>query len=178
MDNVPAAFVDGSTSSGERRGQHSLQVRSQALGRHAEIRAAHIGTTVVVRQSGHSLGLAVSSPRAIIESYTPEQDLQLCLWGCPASQRLHTPTVWPTTLAYIHCSSLLPAQDVYFQACLFDLLATGDMNSSSSALEALEDARAMITDPQKVHLVASAANRELSWLIAVFMPMVTFRLIF
>ncbi|KAK3551146.1 hypothetical protein QTP70_013903, partial [Hemibagrus guttatus] len=86
VDNVPAAFVDGSTSSGERRGQHSLQVRSQALGRHAEIWAAHIGTTVV---------------------------------------------------------------DVYFQACLFDLLATGDMNSSSSALEALEDARAMIADPEK-----------------------------
>lgn len=178
MDNVPAAFVDGSTSSGERRGQHSLQVRSQALGRHAEIWAAHIGTTVVVRQSGHSLGLAVRSPRAIIESYTLEQDLQLCLWGCPASQRLHTPPVLPTTIAYIHCSSLLPAQDVYFQACLFDLLATGDMNSSSSALEALEDARAMIADPEKVHLVATASSRQPSWLIAIFMTLLTFRLIF
>lgn len=178
VDNVPAAFVDGSTSSGERRGQHSLQVRSQALGRHAEIWAAHIGTTVVVRQSGHSLGLAVRSPRAIIESYTPEQDLQLCLWGCPASQRLHTPSVWPTTLAYIHCSSLLPAQDVYFQACLFDLLATGDMNSSSSALEALEDARAMIADPEKVHLVAAAASRQPPCPIAVFMTLITFILVF
>ncbi|TSK34758.1 Thrombospondin-3a [Bagarius yarrelli] len=178
VDNVPAAFVDGSTSSGERRGQHSLQVRSQALGRHAEIQAAHIGTTLVVRQSGQSLGLAVRSPRAIIESYTPEQDLQLCLWGCPISQRLHTPSVWPTTLAYIHCSSLLPAQDVYFQACLFDLLATGDMNSSSSALEAFEDARAMIADPEKVHLVAAAASRQPSWLIIVFITLLTFRLVF
>ncbi|XP_046703438.1 hemojuvelin [Silurus meridionalis] len=175
VDNVPAAFVDGSTSSGERRGKHSLQVRSQALGRHAEIWAVHIGTTVVVRQSGHSLGLAVRSPRAIIESYTPEQDLQLCLWGCPASQRIQTPPVWPTTLAYTHCSSLLPAQDVYFQACLFDLLATGDMNSSSSALEALEDARAMIADPEKVHLAAAAASKQQSWLIVVFMTLFTLR---
>lgn len=83
----------------------------------------------------------------------------------------------PTTLAYIHCSTLLPAQDVYFQACLFDLLATGDMNASSSALEALADARAMIADPEKVHLLAAAATMQPSWLIAVFMTLLTFRLI-
>lgn len=132
---------------------------------------------MVVRQSGQSLGLAVRAPQAIIESYAPEQDLQLCLWGCPASQRLHTPPVWPTMLAYIHCSSLLPAQDVYFQACLFDLLATGDMNASSSALEALEDARAMIADPEKVHIIAAATSTKPSWFIAFFITLLTFRLI-
>ncbi|XP_062847759.1 hemojuvelin [Trichomycterus rosablanca] len=160
VDNVPAAFADGSTSTGERRGQHSLRVRSQDLGRHAEIWAAHIGTTLVVRQTGRSLGLAVRSPRPIAESYTPEQDLQLCVWGCPTSQRLNAPPAWPSTPEYAHCLSLLPEQDVYFQACLFDVLATGDMNSSLSAVEALEDARAMIANPKKVHLVAAAADRS------------------
>ncbi|XP_066539957.1 hemojuvelin [Hoplias malabaricus] len=156
LDNVPPAFADGSTSSGERRGQQSLRVRSQAPGQHAEIWAAHIGTTLVVRQSGRALGLSVRSPRAIVESYTAEQDVQLCVWGCPVSQRLETPHMLPTAVS--HCSALLPERDIYFQACLFDLVATGDTNSSFSALEALQDARNMITDPEKVHLQAASGT--------------------
>ncbi|XP_076842954.1 hemojuvelin [Brachyhypopomus gauderio] len=156
LNNVPPAFVDGSTSSGERRGQHSLLVRTEAPGLHAEIRAAHIGTTLVVRQSGRALGLSVRAPRAVVESHEPEQDLQLCVWGCPASQRLQRPVAPPDTHA--HCSALLPARDVYYQACLFDVLATRDVNSSLAALHALQDARAMMGDPEKVHLRAGAAG--------------------
>uniref|UniRef100_G3NFP2 Repulsive guidance molecule C-terminal domain-containing protein n=1 Tax=Gasterosteus aculeatus TaxID=69293 RepID=G3NFP2_GASAC len=51
LNNVPAAFADGSVASGERRGRHSLTVRTQSPGRHAEIRATHIGTLLVVRQT-------------------------------------------------------------------------------------------------------------------------------
>ncbi|KAM3873557.1 hemojuvelin [Diretmus argenteus] len=161
LDNVPAAFVDGSVSSGERRGQHSLLVRTQSPGRHAEIRAAHIGTVLVVRQSGRSLGLAVRSPRDIVEAFVPEQDLQLCIWGCPASQRLNTfyppPSSSPSVGAQAHCAALLPALDVYYQACVFDLLATGDLNSSMAAVAALEDARGMISDVKRVHLLPVAS---------------------
>lgn len=167
LDNVPAAFLDGSVTSGERQGQHSLSVHSDLPGRQAEIRAAHIGTTLVVRQSGRSLGLSVRSPRAIAEAFTPEQDLQLCVYGCPPSQRLETlpspsssssfssssSSSQPSAAAHAHCAALLPARDIYYQACLFDLLATGDLNSSTAALAALEDARGMISDPNKVHLL-------------------------
>ncbi|KAK6326420.1 hypothetical protein J4Q44_G00020650 [Coregonus suidteri] len=167
LDNVPAAFVDGSVTSGERQGQHSLSVHSDLPGRQAEIRAAHIGTTLVVRQSGRSLGLSVRSPRAIAEAFTPEQDLQLCVYGCPPSQRLETlpspssssslssssSSSQPSAAAHAHCAALLPARDIYYQACLFDLLATGDLNSSTAAVAALEDARGMISDPNKVHLL-------------------------
>lgn len=163
LDNVPAAFVDGSVSSGERRGQHSLLVRTQSPGRHAEIRAAHIGTVLVVRQNGRSLGLAVRSPRAIVEAFAPEQDLQLCVWGCPASQRLNTLSPPPSSSsssslkAQAHCAARLPARDVYYQACVFDLLATGDLNSSMAAVAALEDARGMISDMERVHLLPVAS---------------------
>uniref|UniRef100_A0A667ZGK3 Hemojuvelin BMP co-receptor n=1 Tax=Myripristis murdjan TaxID=586833 RepID=A0A667ZGK3_9TELE len=162
LDNVPAAFVDGSVSSGERRGQHSLLVQTQSPGRHAEIRAAHIGTVLVVRQNGRSLGLAVRSPRAIVEAFAPEQDLQLCVWGCPASQRLNTftPPSSSSLKAQAYCAAHLPARDIYYQACVFDLLATGDLNSSMAAVAALEDARGMISDMERVHLlpVASAVR--------------------
>lgn len=181
LDNVPAAFADGSVTSGERRGQHSLSVRSQNPGRHAEIRAVHIGTILVVRQSGHSLGLSVRLPRAIAEAFSPEQDLQLCVWGCPTSQRLERPprppsssfpsyslnssSPQPYAAAQAHCAALLPARDVYYQACLFDLLATGDINSSTAAVAALEDARDMITNPDKVHLrLAATADRSVQCL--------------
>lgn len=161
LGDVPPAFVDGSMRGGERRGQHSLQVRSQDPGRQAEIWAAHIGTTLVVRQSGRSLGLSVRAPRPIVDTFSPEQDLQLCMWGCPASQRLTRPLAHPSTKAHAHCSALLPVRDVYFQACVFDLLATGDVNSSAAAVAAWEDARVMLSDSGKVHLLAAGATQRL-----------------
>uniref|UniRef100_A0A4W6DMX0 Hemojuvelin BMP co-receptor n=1 Tax=Lates calcarifer TaxID=8187 RepID=A0A4W6DMX0_LATCA len=169
LDNVPAAFTDGSVSSGERRGHRSLMVRTQSPGRHAEIRAAHIGTLLVVRQSGRSLGLSVRSPRSVVEAFGPEQDLQLCVWGCPPSQRLNTLRPLPpdsslsaTISAHAHCAALLPARDIYHQACVFDLITSGDLNSSSAAVGALQDARNMIPERERVHLllVASAKRRR------------------
>ncbi len=166
LDNVPAAFTDGSVTSGERRGHHSLTVWTQSPGRHAEIRAAHIGTLLVVRQSGRSLGLSVRSPRSVMEAFGPEQDLQLCVWGCPPSQRLSSPppdsSSSSTNSAKAHCAALLPARDVYFQACVFDMIASGDLNSSMAAIHALQDAQNMISDTQTVHLlpVASAESHR------------------
>lgn len=163
LDNVPPAFVDGSITSGERRGHHSLQVSTEAPGRHAQINATHIGTTLVVRQSGRSLSLSVRAPRAIVDAFRPEQDLQLCKWGCPASQRLEHPPLQPGTDAYGHCASLLPTKDMYFQACLFDLLTTGDVNFSASAVAALQDARGMIVDAGRVHLLTAGAGSSHSY---------------
>lgn len=149
-------------TSGERRGHHSLTVWTQSPGRHAEIRAAHIGTLLVVRQSGRSLGLSVRSPRSIVEAFGPEQDLQLCVWGCPPSQRLNTlpPAALPSSAAGTHCATLLPARDVYYQACVFDLTASGDLNSSMAAVSALQDAQNMISDTQRVHLLPVASAEQ------------------
>uniref|UniRef100_UPI0037E75849 hemojuvelin-like n=1 Tax=Semicossyphus pulcher TaxID=241346 RepID=UPI0037E75849 len=167
LDNVPAAFADGSVWSGERRGQHSLTVQTQSPGRHAEIRAAHIGTLLVVRQSGHSLALSVRSPRSIVEAFGPEQDLQLCVWGCPPSQRLNTYRPMPpdsrppsTLSAHAHCAALLPARDVYYNACVFDLITSGDLNSSAAAVGALQDAQNMISDTQMLHLLPVASAQQ------------------
>uniref|UniRef100_A0A7N6FGW3 Hemojuvelin BMP co-receptor n=1 Tax=Anabas testudineus TaxID=64144 RepID=A0A7N6FGW3_ANATE len=148
LDNVPAAFADGSVSSGERQGHHT----------------AHIGTVLVVRQSGHSLGLSIRSPRAIVNAFGPEQDLQLCVWGCPLSQRLnmlHPPPPDPSLSsigAHSHCAALLPARDVYYQACVFDLTSSGDLNSSMAAVSALQDARNMIPDRERIHLLPVASS--------------------
>lgn len=167
LDMVPSAFVDGSVSGGDRRGHQSLRIHSHDPGRHAEIWATHIGTMIIVRQVGRSLSLSIRSPRAIVESYTPEQDLQLCVWGCPVSQRLEMLHAHPSVPACTHCYSLFPVRDVYFQACLFDVQVTGDGNSSASAVAALEDARAMISDPERVHLVTDGAGNDSPSLLVV-----------
>ncbi|XP_011603502.1 hemojuvelin [Takifugu rubripes] len=165
LDDVPMAFADGSVVSGERRGQHTLAIWTQSPGRHAEIRAAHIATVLVVRQSGRSLSLSVYSPRSVVEAFGPEQDLQLCMWGCPASQKLSTPPPTSSTFSaavLAHCDALLPVRDVYHQACIFDLITSGDLNSSGAAISALQDAQKLISDPKRVHLLSptSAAQRE------------------
>lgn len=161
LDHVPAAFADGSVVSGERRGQHSLAVWTQSPGRHAEIRAAHVATVLVVRQSGRSLSLSVSAPRRVVEAFGPKQDLQLCVWGCPAPQRLSSAPPTSSTLsaaaALAHCSALLPVTDVYQQACVFDLITSGALNSSGAASAALQDARQLLSDPQKLHLAPSTS---------------------
>lgn len=52
---------------------------------------------------------------------------------------------------------------MYFQACLFDLLTTGDVNFSVSAVAALQDARGMIADAGKVHLLTAGAGSSHSY---------------
>uniref|UniRef100_A0A665T676 Hemojuvelin BMP co-receptor n=1 Tax=Echeneis naucrates TaxID=173247 RepID=A0A665T676_ECHNA len=164
LDNVPAAFADGSTSSGERRGLHSLTVQTQSPGLQAEIRAAHIGTLLVVRQSGHGLSLSVRAPRGIVEAFGPDQDLQLCVWGCPPSQRIQMPLPPSDSSinAHVHCAALLPALDIYYQACVFDLISSGDLNSSAAAVNALQDARNMIPEQDRVHLLLGVCLLGLS----------------
>lgn len=164
LDNVPAAFSDGSVWSGERRGHRVLMVRTESPGSHAEIRAAYIGTLLVVRQSGRSLSLSVRSPRRVVEAFDPDHDLQLCVWGCPASQRVDTlrPPAPDSSAAAganaeAHCAALLPTQDVYFHACVFDLMSGGDVNCSGAAVGALQDAQNMVGNRQAVHLLPVAA---------------------
>ncbi|XP_010796015.1 hemojuvelin, partial [Notothenia coriiceps] len=168
LDNVPAAFADGSVWSGERGGglrgggRPSLTVSSRLPGRHAEIRAEHIDSLLVVRQSGRSLGVSLRSPRGVAFAFGPDQDLQLCVGGCPSSQRLAAPRPphpVPPAAAQAHCSELLPVRDIYFHACVFDLLSGRDLNSSAAAaVGALLDAAAMMPDPGRLHLLRSAAT--------------------
>ncbi|CAL8248960.1 unnamed protein product [Lota lota] len=158
LDNVPAAFADGSVSGGGGggggRGRRSLLITSTDPGRHAAIHAAHISTLLVVRQSGRALGLSVRTPQAVARAFAPEQDLQLCVWGCPPSQRLAPPpAAGRAAAAAAHCSALLPVRDVYQQACVADLLTSGELNASQAAVAALADARGMLGGEARLHLL-------------------------
>lgn len=98
-DNLPAAFDDGTVSSGDpihisagadgATGKvRALWISERSPGRHVELHAGYIGVTVIVRQLGHYLTLAVRIPEDVAQAYDATQDLQLCLNGCPSGERI------------------------------------------------------------------------------------------
>ncbi|KAM6434737.1 hemojuvelin isoform 1-T2 [Liasis olivaceus] len=157
-NSLPAAFEDGSVNGGERPGGHSLRILERAPGQHVEIRAAYIGTTIAVRQAGNQLSFSIRVAEEVARSFTEEQDLQLCVGGCPLSQRLsrHEGCCGQGAItaekAYWLCKEKLPVEDAYFHSCVFDVVASGDSNFTLAAHGALEDARVFHPDAKKLHL--------------------------
>lgn len=174
MDELPAAFADGSQNGGERQGAGSLRITEKVSGRHVEIQARYIGTTIVIRQVGRYLTFAVRMPEEVVHAVEDraDQGLYLCLRGCPRSQQIDVPALaagpsaapaappapaapgaaFPYETAAAKCREKLPVEDLYFQACVFDLLTTGDVNFTLAAYYALEDVKTLHADRARLHL--------------------------
>ncbi|NXX79069.1 RGMC protein, partial [Urocolius indicus] len=157
LDNLPAAFQDGSVNGGERPGGGSLSIRELSPGRHVEIRAAYIGTTIAVRQAGRQLSFSIRAAEEVTRAFTEEQDLQLCVSGCPRSQRISRSQrrggrAAAEAAARALCKATLPVEDLYFQSCVFDVVTSGDANFTMAAHGALEDARVFLADVEKLHI--------------------------
>ncbi|CAL8262110.1 unnamed protein product [Merluccius merluccius] len=174
-DELPAAFMDGSKNGGDRHGANTLRVVEKVPGQHVEIQARYIGTTIVVRQVGRYLTFAVRMPEEVANSVEEgdDQDLYLCLHGCPANQLIDFRTfrVRPTEAhskgsvrggaqphgftyqsARAKCKERLPVEDLYFQSCVFDLLSSGDINFTMAAYYAFEDVKMLHSNSKRYHL--------------------------
>lgn len=178
MDELPAAFTDGSKNGGDKHGANSLKITEKVSGQHVEIQAKYIGTTIVVRQVGRYLTFAVRMPEEVVHAVEDgdSQGLYLCLRGCPLSQQIDFQAVhaaaaqgtrgphgaspppaapgdtFPYETAVAKCKEKLPVEDLYYQACVFDLLTTGDVNFTLAAYYALEDVRSLHSNKDKLHL--------------------------
>ncbi|KAB0396694.1 hypothetical protein E2I00_003662, partial [Balaenoptera physalus] len=167
VDNLPAAFEDGSINGGDRPGGSSLSIRTANPGSHVEIRAAYIGTTIIIRQTAGQLSFSIKVAEDVARAFSAEQDLQLCVGGCPPSQRLSRSersrrgAITIDTARQL-CKEGLPVEDAYFHSCVFDVLISGDPNFTVAAQAALEDARAFLPDLEKLHLFPSDAGVPLS----------------
>ncbi|XP_066471061.1 repulsive guidance molecule B isoform X2 [Tiliqua scincoides] len=163
-DDLPAAFVDGTTSGGGDSDTKSLRIVERVSGKYVEMHARYIGTTVFVRQLGRYLTLAIRMPEELTMSYEESQDLQLCVNGCPSSERIddsgHLPlpvvgqlhphgassqarSVYTLESATVKCHEKMLVKDIYFSSCVFDLLTTGDANFTAAAHSALQDVEAL-----------------------------------
>lgn len=177
-DDLPAAFVDGSTSGGD-GDPKSLRIVERESGRSVEMHARYMGTTVFVRQLGRYLTLAIRMPEALAMAYEESQDLQLCVTGCPLGERIDdgqgqvsailgpglprspAATAWPgytLETASARCHEQMPVKDIYFQSCVFDLLTTGDANFTAAAHSALEDVEALHPRKERWHIFPSSAR--------------------
>lgn len=184
-DDLPAAFVDGSVSGGE-GDTRSLWVVEQGAGHHVEIHAGYMGVTVIVRQQGRYLTLAVRMPEELAKAYDETQDLQLCVNGCPTGERIdqdgllplplpalglqhqqnHPPRAPPSQVtprgaftpqtAMAKCQEQLQVKDLYFHSCVFDLLTTGDVNFTSAAYHALKDMETLHPKRERWHIFPRA----------------------
>ncbi|XP_051917099.1 repulsive guidance molecule A [Hippocampus zosterae] len=167
-DELPAAFADGSKNGGERHGANALRVVEKVPGQHVEIQARYIGTTVVVRQVGRYLTFAVRMPEEVVRSVEDDdddddnQDLYLCLHGCPANQRIDFQKArgqaasgtrrFSYQSAKAKCKERLPVEDLYFHSCVFDLLSSGDVDFTMAAYYALEDVKTLHSNSKRHHI--------------------------
>ncbi|XP_007668663.1 repulsive guidance molecule A [Ornithorhynchus anatinus] len=177
MDELPAAFADGSKNGGDKHGANSLKITEKVSGQHVEIQAKYIGTTIVVRQVGRYLTFAVRMPEEVVNAVEDRdgQGLYLCLRGCPLSQQIDfrafhaaesrgprrpgsglpasaPPAAFTYETATAKCREKLPVEDLYFQSCVFDLLTTGDVNFTLAAYYAFEDVKSLHSNKDRLHL--------------------------
>ncbi|CDQ92056.1 unnamed protein product [Oncorhynchus mykiss] len=205
-DDLPAAFVDGTVSSGApnhnvngNNGDSTGKVRAlwiseRSPGHHVELHAGYIGVTVIVRQLGRYLTLAVRIPEEMAHAYDATQDLQLCLNGCPTSERIdrgalglhlqqphgqgkgqpsHTapysaPQWFSVEGARARCREQLELQDIYFHSCVFDLMTTGDANFTAAAFSALKDMESLHPHRERWRIFPQSSadtSQPITWLL-------------
>ncbi|TRY95864.1 hypothetical protein DNTS_021396 [Danionella cerebrum] len=177
-DDLPAAFVDGTISGGSSE-TRSIWILEKSAARHVEIHAAYIGVTIIVRQQGRYLTLAIRMPEELAMAFDETQDLQLCMNGCPTSERIeqdghlqlplhglpHRPQAqiqaqkgaFTQDSASQRCREQLEVPDIYFHSCVFDLLTTGDGNFTTAAYNALKDMETLHPTKERWRIFPSSA---------------------
>ncbi|NWI18910.1 RGMB protein, partial [Crypturellus soui] len=167
-DDLPAAFVDGTTSGGD-GSTRSLRIVERVSGKYVEMHARYMGTTVYVRQLGRYLTLAIRMPQELAMAYEESQDLQLCVNGCPSGERIdasghlplpaaglpaaaHARSAYTLESATSACHEKMLVKDIYFYSCVFDLLTTGDANFTAAAQSALRDVEALHPRRERWHI--------------------------
>lgn len=154
-DYLPGYFTDGTRASGP-----GVRIREVVPDRHVEIILRYIATKIIIRQVGRYLTFAVQMPQEIAVQSAQEDSLDLCLKGCPRrekidfSQLLSQPgevislvtgrghVAMPKEEAVATCREY-NVTDFFFDACVFDLLTTGDTTFSLAAREAMRDSQAL-----------------------------------
>lgn len=150
--SLPNTFIDGSRRSG------TVSIATKSQGEHIEIHIRHIATVIIVRQVGKYITFAIRMPEDLIRRYGRD-DIQLCVKGCPQSERIAYADFLVQTqmegksgeglsatdnFALIRDTAVSKCRkagviDVYLDSCVFDLITTGDSNFTKAAQCALSD---------------------------------------
>lgn len=122
---LPTVFVDGSPSAG--KGVRLTPLNSSFV----ELVLSHAGVRLLIRQQGDFLSVALRLP----SSLAGDQPSQLCLGGCSLSERVQVPQgepAWRLEEADAACRAA-NLTGAYRDACVFDVLATGQKEMAAEA---------------------------------------------
>lgn len=154
VGNLPPAFVDGTNHGGPEK---AVRVKLREADRHVEILIKYVDTVIVVRQVGNFLTVAIRMPRDVMYQGVAGDGLQLCMGGCPASERIDyvsflwrdarvTQTQFGPVEVFGRDAALVKCRaanltDFYLDSCVFDLMMTGEETFGQAAVKALYDLR-------------------------------------
>ncbi|CAN0331336.1 unnamed protein product [Bubo scandiacus] len=130
-DDLPAAFVDGTTSGGDGNTK-SLRIVEKVSGKYIRMHTRYVGTMVYILCLEHYLTLAIRMAQELVMAYEESQNLQLCVNGCPSSECNDGSGPLPLPTATTKCHEKMLVKDTYFYSCVFDLLTTGDANFTAA----------------------------------------------
>ncbi|CAN7999554.1 unnamed protein product, partial [Ixodes hexagonus] len=140
--DLPSVFKDGTTSAGR-----GVELTTPELDL-VELTLSHAGVRLRIRQHGDYLSVALRMPTGIAG-----EGRQICSQGCPAREllpELRDVEKWRREEAEASCRKA-NLTGAYWDACVFDVLSTGDTRSADAASAAVADLR---------NLGASAPSRE------------------
>uniref|UniRef100_A0A8D2JI36 Uncharacterized protein n=1 Tax=Varanus komodoensis TaxID=61221 RepID=A0A8D2JI36_VARKO len=161
--DLPAAFVDGSVTGGERPGGSGLLIRERQARQQVEIRAAHIGATIAVRQVGRHLSFAIRAAAEVASAFPDEQDLQLCVWGCPPSRRLSRSAPRPGPGNLTAARARLASPDAWLWApSEAGLAAPGGASEQSQGFKGGAPRKASSVSPSLARGACDSAKRALA----------------
>lgn len=130
--DLPSVFKDGTTSAG--RGVELTTPELDVV----ELTLSHAGVRLRIRQHGDYLSVALRMPMQIVG-----EGMLLCSQGCPTRELLSEPRNvehWRRQEAESSCSRV-NLTGAYWDACVFDVLSTGDTRSADAASAAVADIR-------------------------------------
>ena len=168
-DSLPGAFIDGT-----RGDASSVDLVVGSSDYHVSISLKYLDSLVLVRRQGNYLSVAVRMPEIVVEDWSPADSAQLCLGGCRAQELISTPEYlaqpdrtyrkWrfaPPKLKRSETERLCRQAglvDFYLDACVLDVLVSGDLAFRDAARDALGDARRLF--PQ--HKLLESNRTDLS----------------
>lgn len=183
---LPTLFIDGTQRSGP---DESVSLTVHDQGSRVEIFLRYIETTLVVRQVGRYLAFSARMPEELVLTRPYGQDpnadsLQLCVRGCPASERLDPVAArghalpWLAAVARCRKSDGYSNDinnnltDHYLDWCVFDVMTTGDGAAADDFTAAAHSAQADVlrfdraalnnrtTTPEHPEMYNSAPNQR------------------
>ncbi|KAL6729287.1 hypothetical protein Aduo_000358 [Ancylostoma duodenale] len=154
-ETLPISFVDGVSS--YKTEDHRTTVEILARGNYVEIAMHHIHSSVHIRRRGPYLSVSVVVPDNVQRASTLSETL--CTTGCrnqsiiAIDKALAAPSQYakcyarklhvPIKLAIDRCRTV-NVTDQYFDACVFDLMLTGDEYLVAMARDAQSDVQALM----------------------------------